>query len=96
MIRGGDVDGVSEVAPGAPDKLLTVVREKRAGASGVNDLNVSNHGSTAAVSFSTALTWKNPFGANRRGTMRVSGTLVRDGRSWRLTRASITELPDVK
>lgn len=75
------------------DTFLAAIREGRVSAAVPTNISLGENG---AVSFSTTLSWRTAFGANRRGTMRVSGSVVSSGGTWRLTRARLLEVPEVR
>ncbi len=94
LLRARNADAFSAAVGGAGvnGSFMTAIKEGRVSAEAPSSVSLDGNN----VSFSTTVTWRNPFGSNRRGNMRVSGSLVPSGGTWRLARARLLEVPDVK
>ena len=97
QVRDGNASALSRVLVdgGASGALLALVRDRRAGAEGLAEMEFTSDAGGGDVSFSTTLVWRSPFGAKRTGRMRVRGTLTADGERWRIGRARVLEIPEV-
>jgi serine/threonine protein kinase len=92
----GAVDRVLRGPDGTRAQLLALVREGRLTFGTQNDGAPSIRGSEASQPFSARLTWRTPFGSNKRATVPMEAEFSRSGTSWHLSAVRILQAVELK